>query len=140
VAFDRGAVPAHVRCFVRGTLATARSGSTTQVLAAFLFGREAVIPQMFQSLLASLRVPSEQAPTFVYYLERHIHLDGDAHGPAAQRLLTIVAARDGADDHEIGAAALDAIRSRHELWDGVLAALRPRLSSDMGLQPVEGAP
>ena len=128
-AFARGAVPAHVRSFVRDTLTTARSGSTAQVLAAFLFGRESVIPQMFRSLLESWRVPAERAPTFTYYLHRHIHLDADAHGPAAQRLLAFVAARDGADDHEIGAAALGAIRSRHELWDGVLAALRPRLAS-----------
>jgi Protein of unknown function (DUF3050) len=127
-AFERGSVPTHVRSFVRETLATARQGNTTQVLATFLFGRESAIPLMFRRLLASWRVPTEQAPTFVYYLERHIHLDTDAHGPAAQRLLGFVAARDGADEHDIGSAAMAAIRSRQELWDGVLAALRPRLA------------
>jgi hypothetical protein len=83
---------------------------------------------MFRSLSSSLCVPADRTPTFVYYLERHIHLDTDVHGLEAHRLLGFVAARDGADEHEIGSAALAAIRSRHELWDGVPAALRPRLA------------
>lgn len=42
---------------------------------------------MFSSLLSKLGISAETAPTFYYYLERHIHLDGDEHGPMALHLV-----------------------------------------------------
>ena len=40
-------------------------------------GREAVIPAMFSRLLAEWGLTESQAPAFVFYLRRHIELDGD---------------------------------------------------------------
>jgi Protein of unknown function (DUF3050) len=42
------------------------------------------IPLMFSNLLEKWRVGPDQAPLFIYYLKRHIEVDGDQHGPAAK--------------------------------------------------------
>ena len=68
--------------------ALARSPEAWRVAAGFALGREDVIPGMFVRLLERL---TEREPgrfgRFLYYLRRHVELDGDSHGPAALRLL-----------------------------------------------------
>jgi hypothetical protein len=77
-------VPPHVQAFVAHTMALANSGTTEEVLAAFFYGREDIIPEMFRRLLKTLhgtRRDNESLRYFVYYIDRHIELDGDSHGP-----------------------------------------------------------
>lgn len=116
-------VPAHVRNFVLRTLDCALHGETIEVIACFLYGREDVIPIMFERLLGTWNGRDHQVPSFAYYLQRHIELDGDDHGPAARRMLERYA--DGNDDQwrRAGEAAAHAIQSRIQLWDGVQAAM-----------------
>jgi hypothetical protein len=87
--------------------------------AAFCYGRETIIPAMFQNLLRQLNIGSHKAPFFHFYLERHIQVDGEEHGNAAERLITILC---GNDPHKILEAekiALDAIETRFQLWSDV---------------------
>lgn len=44
--------------------------------ASFAFGREGLIPGMFESLVEHLSIGPEQAPALHLYLRRHIELDG----------------------------------------------------------------
>lgn len=76
--------PPAARTFVNQTLSLVAQGTTVEVLSAFLFGREDLIPEMF-SRLRPQWVESAQATRFSYYVTRHIELDGDAHGPAGLR-------------------------------------------------------
>jgi Protein of unknown function (DUF3050) len=103
--------------FVGHTLEIARQAPAHQVAAAFLHGRESVIPTMFQRLLDDLGVTDQQAPTFRYYLQRHIEVDGDDHGPAAQELLRRLTNGDPRQCREVFEAALSAVDSRLALWD-----------------------
>ena len=122
-ALHECAVPDHVASFAKHTLDCAINGSLAEVAASFLYGREDLIPAMFRRLLAILPMENSTIRTFVYYLERHIEVDGDSHGPAARRLLEYVV--DG--NHEqwriASHAALSAITARRRLWDGVLIDL-----------------
>ena len=129
-AFDAAGTPEYVRAFVRHTLQTCLEGSTLQVMASFLYGRENVIPDMFQGLLEHWGLNAEQAPGFVYYLERHIELDGDAHGPAAERMLGAALARKQDGLSEARESALHALQARMALWDGLAAVLRARREAD----------
>ena len=80
----------HVRAFVAHTMSLAHSGSTEEVLAASFYGREDIIPEMFGRLLETLPRPrhdNDPLRHFIYYIDRHIELDGDSHGPMGQELL-----------------------------------------------------
>ena len=112
---------AAVRTFVRQTLATVEHGTTIEVLSSFLFGREDLIPDMFARFLPQWGGHASQARGFAYYVERHIELDGDDHGPAGERALAEMAGRDDAAWHAAGRAAQAAISARIALWDAVHA-------------------
>jgi hypothetical protein len=74
-------IPVGVCDFVIETLGCAIHGSLVEVAAFFFFGREDVIPEMFDRLLRLWGNTKAEVPHFVYYLERHIELDGGSHGP-----------------------------------------------------------
>src|ERR1700746_2277387 len=54
VALARIGAPPHVQAFVAHTMTLANAGSTKEVLAAFFYGREDIIPEMFGRLLNTL--------------------------------------------------------------------------------------
>ncbi len=61
---------------------------------------------------------------FRVYLERHIELDGESHGPMGERLLMNLCRNDDARWDEATAAAIAALRSRRALWDAVMADIQ----------------
>lgn len=122
VALSAVDAPMPARIFVLRTLTCAQQASTVEVLSFFLYGREDLIPEMFSRLLPRWR-ESRSARTFTYYVDRHIQLDGDEHGPAAERALAELC---GDDEHAWQAArraAELAIRARLALWNGALSLL-----------------
>lgn len=119
--------PAAAR-FVRHTLHTALYAPGHSVAAAFLHGRESVIPQMFQRILDDWGIGIEQAPTFRYYLERHIEVDSDDHGPAAERLLARLVDSDPQREADVYASAIAAVDSRIALWDGLRLSMNEPLA------------
>lgn len=123
-AFEAAEVPEFVRDFVSHTLATCLRGTTLETMASFFYGRESVIPDMFQGLLSNWGLDAEQAPGFVYYLRRHIELDGDSHGPAASRMIEAELAKRPEALNEAREAARLALLARHALWDGTVNLLR----------------
>lgn len=125
-ALAHAEVPRFVRDFVEHTIGTCLRGSTLEVMSSFFYGRENVIPPMFQSLLDRWGLSEGQAPGFVYYLQRHIELDGDSHGPAASRLIQAELARDPDGLAHARDAAREAMAARRALWDGTAALLRER--------------
>ncbi|MCE9586840.1 MAG: DUF3050 domain-containing protein [Verrucomicrobia bacterium] len=123
-ALEAPMVPEPSRAFMRDTFALLREGKAHCVAASFSFGRENVIPGMFNSLLAKLGIGVERAPIFHYYLKRHAELDGDEHGPAALRLVATLCGDDPAKLAEAIEAAKAALASRARLWDRVLGTLK----------------
>ncbi len=123
-ALAEAGAPDFVAEFVCDTLRTATGGTTLQVMASFLYGRENVIPGMFQGLLDRWGLDTLQAPGFVYYLERHIELDADEHGPAASRMLATMLGRQRDGLKVARDAARQALNARHRLWDCTAVQLR----------------
>jgi hypothetical protein len=122
-ALDAMMIPEPSRAFMKETFALLREGKAHKVAASFSFGRENVIPGMFNSLLDKLGIGEERAPIFHYYLKRHAELDGDEHGPAALRLVATLCDDDPEKLAEAIEAAKAALSSRARLWDRVLTAL-----------------
>ena len=112
-----------VRAFVETTLALS-AGSDVEVAAAFAYGRELVIPPMFEELVAKLRDRDpERFGPLAFYLERHIQTDGEQHGPIAHRLVDRLI---GDDAHRAALAvkaARRALQARIDLWDEINEAI-----------------
>ncbi|MFY0542576.1 DUF3050 domain-containing protein [Brevibacillus sp. H7] len=122
-------VPESVFRFVTQTLELAENGETHQVCAAFFFGREDIIPDMFQVLVNELIQRGQAIDRLVYYLNRHIELDGDEHGPLAEKLLNHLCGGDPRRIAEAEKTAVRSLQSRIGLWDGVLEDLKRREAS-----------
>lgn len=116
-------VDEHVRAFVSHTLRVAREDTTLAVMTNFFHGRENVIPQMFNALLTRWHIDEAAAPMFVFYLKRHIEVDGETHGPMAQQIIDRAIDGDPARERAVLKAAIDSVRARIQLWDGVQQAL-----------------
>jgi Protein of unknown function (DUF3050) len=129
VALTQIGAPRHVQAFVAHTMALANSGSTEEVLAAFFYGREDIIPEMFRRLLDTLHGAghnNERLRNFIYYVDRHIELDGESHGPMGRELLEdLVMSTPHARERALRAACRS-IKARIELWNGTLSKLRNR--------------
>lgn len=118
-----GALP-EVGDFVRSTLHLALNAPTHCVAAVFLHGRECVIPGMFERLLQQNALIPCQAPALRNYLERHVELDTQDHGPAAEQLLERLVAADPNYRRQANEAALAGVESRIALWDAVRTSLQ----------------
>lgn len=122
-ALALGTAPLAARQFVETTFAFIATGKPHVVAAAFAFGREHIIPAMFRALLAKMNVTQRDAPTFHYYLERHIHLDEDFHAPLSLRMVNELIGGDAVRAREAEDAARAAVAARLEFWSGVQGAL-----------------
>ena len=115
--------PAPSAAFTRTTFDVLASGKPHRVAAALALGREHVIPSMFRAFLSRMVVTQAQAPSFHYYLNRHVHLDEDFHAPLSLRLPAALCGGDAGKWREAEAAAETAVNAHMLFWDGVQKAL-----------------
>ena len=92
---------------------------------------------MFRRLLDTLydaRHHNDRLRHFIDYIDRHIELDGDSHGPMGRELLEGLIA----DSQQRGEWALQAacssIKARIELWNGTLSKLRNSRSVERSVE------
>jgi Protein of unknown function (DUF3050) len=121
-ALDEVSVPAPAAEFVRLTWGLIESAPVHAQAAAFAFGREDLIPDMFQRVVGvNERLGS--LDTFVDYLARHIEVDGEEHTPMAMQMLADLCGEDAAKWAESAETINLALAARARLWDGILAAI-----------------
>ena len=117
--------PAAAKAFVEATFDVIRNGSLAAQAAAFTFGREDVIPDLFRGFIRELNAElAGSLSTFIWYLERHIEVDGEDHGPLSLRMVADLCGDSAELWEEAAQAAENAIRARLALWDGILAEIR----------------
>ena len=122
---DLRGIPAAARAFVETTFRVIHTGSLAAQAAAFTFGREDAIPGLFRALVRDLNAEMDgDLSQFLWYLERHIEVDGDEHGPLALRMVADLCGENPALWEEAALAAEEAIRARLALWDGILEQIR----------------
>jgi sirohydrochlorin ferrochelatase len=93
--------------------------------AAFAFGREDLIPDMFTQVVA-INERSGKLGTFVDYLERHIEVDGEQHTPMAMQMVTDLCGDDEQKWQECAETVNTALAARARLWDSILTAIKNR--------------
>lgn len=113
-------IPDQSKEFTEFTLKTAKDADVVEVAAAFFYGREKLIPGMFDGIISSLKSEGLQCPTLLYYLERHIQVDGDEHGPLGELCLEALCGNDPALRARALSYGLKSLEERKKLWDKTL--------------------
>jgi hypothetical protein len=122
VALDSVPVPGPAAEFVRTTWDIIASAPVHCQAAAFAFGREDLIPEMFDQVI---RIDDQggRLVTFRDYLARHIQVDGELHTPMAMQMIADLCGDDTALWEECSAVVVRALAARVALWDGIVAAI-----------------
>jgi hypothetical protein len=119
-ALDSAHVQDSARAFVRQTFDTIEQGDLCAAASAFTFAREDLLPAVFQRVVDELNVAASGGlDLFRDYLNRHIHLDGEEHGPIANRLMQSLCGTDAGRWKIAEEAAVSALAARRVLWDGI---------------------
>lgn len=127
-ALSQAGVPGPAAAFVGFTWNLIESAPIHVQAAAFAFGREDLIPDMFQQVVdVNERVGS--LGTFVDYLARHIQVDSEEHTPMAMQMVTDLCGDDDAKWAECADTVKLALAARARLWDGILAAIGDRVAA-----------
>ncbi len=111
--------------FVEQTFEIIEEGNLCRLASAFTFGREDLLPGIFQRIVDELsRQSAGGLDEFQFYLQRHVELDGEEHGPLAAALMTSLCGEDADHWQSATEAAVTSLRSRLVLWDGIHAAIK----------------
>ncbi len=112
------------RAFVRYTFEIINSGQLHKIAALFTFGREDLIPDMFIEILREMQNQGQtNIDKLLYYLERHIEVDGGDHGPISLKMMEEICGTDLVKWQEATEVSLVALEKRYQLCDGVKAKL-----------------
>lgn len=122
-ALAAAGVPAPSAAFVNTTWDFIKTAPVHCQAAAFAFGREDLIPDMFEQVVKVNDNQGGRLDTFVDYLARHIEVDGEEHTPMAMQMLADLCGDDTDKWRECAETVTNALDARVRLWDGIVAAI-----------------
>lgn len=123
-AIEHADVPEEIKTFVRFSLTTATEAPAHVVAGVFTYGREDLIPDLFIAIVRGLANQQKgSVDTLLYYLERHIALDGDEHGPMALQMMDELCGMDAKMWDSVTESAKQALEHRIRLWDFIAQKL-----------------
>ncbi len=121
-ALNSSALPPASKKFAATTLSSIAKGPAT-VANVFLVCRENLIPEMFIPIVSSLENGEFKATKFLYYLNRHIEVDGQNHGPMAKELESSIMICDQ-EKEIVHSETMSALEARESLWTQIEAEIR----------------
>lgn len=114
-----------VKEFVSYTFKVIDTNETHKIAAAFTFGREDIIPDMFLKIVDEASSNNDKKyDSFTYYLKRHIELDGDEHGPLSLQMIEELCGDDSKKWQEVLDVAKHSLQVRINLWSGIHQLLK----------------
>jgi hypothetical protein len=122
-ALERIELPTGVKEFLSFTFDIIQEPIHVQA-AVFSFGREDLIPDMFLGLLKEIaKLHPEKLDGFIYYLERHIEVDGGHHSHLAMEMVIELCGDSLSNWMEATVAAKLSLEKRIQLWDAILGLI-----------------
>lgn len=119
-ALNASEAPEEARHFVLATMEQIQDKSIHERAALFTYGREDLIPGMFISMVEGLQNTGASLDTFVYYLKRHIELDGDHHGQLSEQMTAELIQGDPIKKQQVEEIIEWGYQQRLKLWGGIL--------------------
>jgi Protein of unknown function (DUF3050) len=92
--------------------------------AAFAFGREDLIPAMFDQVLKGDE-PNTELETFRYYLQRHVEVDSGEHSHMAVAMMAEICGEDREKWDACAAVITSSLEARADLWTRIVESLEP---------------
>jgi len=110
-----------IKDFLDFTFRVIEEGKVHKIAAAFTFGREDLIPNMFTEILKNFQqnFPETDLSKLIYYFERHIQIDADEHGPMAMQMISELCKEDEQKWKEVEETSIIALEKRIGLWDAI---------------------
>ncbi|MDN3678139.1 DUF3050 domain-containing protein [Flavobacterium paronense] len=110
-----------IKAFLDFSFRVIEEGKAHKIAAAFTFGREDLIPNMFTEILKNFQnnFPKTDLSKLIYYFERHIELDADEHGPMAMEMITELCKDDVQKWNDVEEISILALEKRIGLWNAI---------------------
>jgi hypothetical protein len=123
----------NIKEFLNFTFSVIKEGKPHKIAAIFTFGRENLIPNMFNEILREFEknVTDGDISKLIYYFERHIELDEDEHGPMALEMVSMLAEDDHEKWKEIEDISIEALEKRILLWDAINEQIENKTWTDL---------
>lgn len=120
---DLDRLPKELKEIIGFHLDIAMNKEVHEVASSFFYGREKLIPEMFESIVKTLENASLNCPTLKYYLKRHIEIDGENHGPMAKQCLDHLTDTLEKKKNAMKIAR-DSLAMRNRLWSFILSEIQ----------------
>ena len=129
VSIKKSNLHPNVKDFLDFTFRIIDEGKPHKIAAAFTFGREDLIPNIFTEILRNFQInfPETDLSKLIYYFERHIALDADEHGPMAMKMIAELCGDNEIKWQEMQEVSIEALEKRILLWSAIEEQIAEKL-------------
>lgn len=114
-------LPVSIKQFLKFTFEIISEGKPHKVAAAFAFGREGLVPEMFTSIITNIqkKFPEQDLELLNYYFQRHTELNAQGHMPMAFKMVEQLCGSNPRKWEDVKEISIRSLQSRIKLWNGI---------------------